>query len=169
MTEILTKFGKPRYDYKAALLVIGPAELCDKVSETLHQSAKERKWRILVHKCEFVTEITKYDCNLSVDYIIFIFDWRTQSLSNVETNICYIDEHYINSGAVCIVNCQGISNIMGLVSQKSSIICDKYNIRFLSTNIFKPQSFIYLGNRILNLVEAVLGITNGIPIIGFPM
>lgn len=54
----------------------------------------------------------------------------------VETNICYIDEHYINSGAVCIVNCQGISNIMGLVSQKSSIICDKYNIRFLSTNIF---------------------------------
>ncbi|XP_053972417.1 uncharacterized protein LOC128887584 [Hylaeus anthracinus] len=169
MAEILTKFSKPRSDYSVSLLVMGPAELCHKVSEALHESAKERKWRVIVHKCESVSDITKIRFNLSIDYIIFVFDWRVQSLSEVETNICFIDKHYINCGAVCMVNCQGITKSIGMASHKSTKLRDKYNIRFLCTDISKPQSCIQLGNRILNLVGAVLGITSGIPIIGFPL
>ncbi|XP_050582392.1 uncharacterized protein LOC126918493 isoform X1 [Bombus affinis] len=147
--------------------VIGPAELCHKVSEGLRESAKERKWRIVVHQCELVAKIIESSLSLGIDFIIFVFDWRTtQSLSEVETNISLIDEHYIISGAVCLVNCRGISNIMGLTSHKSAKIREKYNIRFLSANVFKPQICVQLSNRILNLVEAILGITSGIPTTG---
>ncbi|OAD58725.1 hypothetical protein WN48_10413, partial [Eufriesea mexicana] len=167
MAGMLTNCGVHRCDCIVSLLIIGQAELCHKVSEGLHESAKGRKWHIVVHQCEFVTEITQLNISLNVDFIIFAFDWRTtQSLSEVETNISLIDEHYIISGAVCFVNCQGISNIMGLTSYKSAKIREKYNIRFLSANVFKPQICVQLGNRILNLVEAILGITSGIPTVG---
>ncbi|XP_043259410.1 uncharacterized protein LOC122401387 [Colletes gigas] len=169
MAHILTKFRIPKYDYSASLLIIGTADLCEKVSEALHQCAKGKKWNIAVHKCESISEITRFKINFSIDYIILVNDWTTQSLSEVETNICLIDEHYIHFGAICLINCQGISKTVGLNAHKSSKICDKYNIRFLSTNISKPQNCIQLGNRILNLVEAVFGITSGIPIIGFPL
>ncbi|XP_043520310.1 uncharacterized protein LOC122534074 [Frieseomelitta varia] len=166
MAGLLTNCGPCRNDCLVSLLVIGPAELCCKVSEGLHESAKERKWHIVVHQCELVDKIIQSNLTLGVDFIIFVFDWTTQSLSEVETNISLIDEHYIISGAACLVNCRGISNIMGLTFHKSAKIREKYNIKFLSANVFKPHICIQLGNRILNLVEAILGITSGIPIIG---
>jgi len=52
----------------------------------------------------------------------------------VEANLATIDEYYIISGAACLVNCNGISNVMGLI-HKSKKLCHKYNIRFLSANI----------------------------------
>ena len=142
--------------------------MCLKISEGLHESAKKRKWHIAVHLCEFVTQVAKVNINLSADFIIFVFDWRTtQSLFEVEANINLIDQHYITSGAVCLINCKGITNIMGLTSHKSTNIRDKYNIRFLSANVFKSEVCMKLGDRILNLTEAVLGITSGIPSITF--
>lgn len=167
MAGILTNCNVHRNNCLVSILVIGQAELCHKVSEGLHESAKERKWHIVVHQCELIDEVIRLNLNLSIDFIIFVFDWKTtHSLSEVETNISLIDEHYIISGAVCLINCRGISNSMGLTSHKSAKIREKYNIRFLSANIFKPQICVQLGNRILNLIEAVLGITSGIPIIG---
>ncbi|XP_078048222.1 uncharacterized protein LOC144475807 isoform X2 [Augochlora pura] len=147
-------------------MVVGSADLCHKVSEGLHQSVKERQWNIVVHQCEFVDEILKADVNVTIDFIIFLFDWRFQSLSEVETNINLIDEHYIISGSTCLVNCKEISSSMGLISHKSAKLRNKYNIRFLSANVSKLQSCVQLGNRILNVAEAVLGITSGIPTIG---
>ncbi|KOC62954.1 hypothetical protein WH47_04852, partial [Habropoda laboriosa] len=144
--------------------VIGAAELCYKVSEGLYESAREKKWRITVHQCESVTQFTQFHLNLGIDFILLVFDWRTlHSLTEVETNINLIDEYYIISGAVCLINCKGISNIKGLSSHKSAKIRDKYNIRLLSVDVFKPQVCVQLGIRILNLAEAVLGITSGIP------
>ncbi|XP_031834644.1 uncharacterized protein LOC116427922 isoform X2 [Nomia melanderi] len=166
MAGILTKFRKRRYDSSICFLVIGSADLCNKVSEGLHQSAKETQRDVVVHQCEFITEIIKLQIGLAIDFIIFVFDWRFQSLSEVETNISLIDEHYIISGTVCLVDCKESSCSMGLISHKSAKIRNKYNIKFLSANISKPQSCVHLGNRILQFSEAVLGITSGIPIIG---
>ena len=53
----------------------------------------------------------------------------------VEDNIAKIDEHYVISGAICLVNCIGVSNVIGMI-HKSRELCQKYNIRFLSANVF---------------------------------
>lgn len=72
----------------------------------------------------------------------------------VETNINLIDEHYIISGAVCLVNCRGISNSMGLTSHKSAKIREKYNIRFLSANVFVSlYIYIYKLFFFLNIIQ----------------
>ena len=139
MADVSTnsQIGTHRSDCSISFLVVGLAELCHKISKGLHKSAKRRKWHIVVHLCEFITEVAKVNLNVSADFIIFVFDWRTtQSLYEVEANINLVDEHYIISGAVCLVNCKGISNIMGLTSHKSTKIRDKYNIRLLSANVF---------------------------------
>ncbi|XP_076236177.1 uncharacterized protein LOC143180375 [Calliopsis andreniformis] len=168
MAGFLTKFGKRRYDCLISFLVIGPKELCDIVSEGLHQSAKTRKWHIVVHRCEFVTEVIKYNLNSDLDFIVFVFDWKTScSMLEVQANIGLIDEHFIISGSVCLVNCKGASNIMGLNSHKLTKIRDKYNIRFLSANVSEPRDCTELSDSILNLTEAALGITSGIPVINF--
>ncbi|XP_076760078.1 uncharacterized protein LOC143428819 isoform X1 [Xylocopa sonorina] len=167
MAGILTNCGVRQSDSLVSLLVIGPAELCCKVSEELHKSAAKRKWHIVVHQCEFVTQITRSQLNIGIDFIIFVFDWRTsESFSEVETNISLIDEHYIISGAVCLVNCKAVSKVMRLISHKIVQLQERYNIQFLSANILKPQICVQLGNKILNLVEVVLGITSGIPTAG---
>ncbi|XP_076641893.1 uncharacterized protein LOC143352861 [Halictus rubicundus] len=166
MAGILTKFGKHRYESLISFLVVGSADLCQKVSEGLHQSAKVKQWNIVVHQCEFVTDIVKLQFHITVDFIIFVYDRRSHSLTEVETNISLIDEHYIICGAVCLVNCKEISSSIGFISHESAEIRNKYNIRFLSANVSKPQSCVQLGNRILNLTEAILGVTSGIPIIG---
>ncbi|XP_017891179.1 uncharacterized protein LOC108631617 isoform X2 [Ceratina calcarata] len=149
------------------LSVTGPIELCRKVSEELQESAKERKWRIVVHQCETVADVIKSKLNIGVDFIVFVFDWRiSQTLSDVEKNLRLIDEHFIVSGAVCLVNCTGILSFVGKTSHKIVQIRNKYNIHFLSANVFKSLIRVQLGGRILNLVEALLGITSGIPISG---
>ncbi|XP_033321503.2 uncharacterized protein LOC117217776 [Megalopta genalis] len=167
MAHILAKFGKRRYESLISFLVVGSADLCQKVSQGLHQSVKGRQWNIVVHQCEFVSEVVKVEVDITVDFIIFVFDWRFQSLSEVEANINLIDEHYIIAGATCLVNCKETSSSMGLISHKSAKLRNKYNIRFLSANVSKLQSCVQLGNRILNIAEAILGITSGIPTIGF--
>nr|XP_012135079.1 PREDICTED: guanine deaminase isoform X2 [Megachile rotundata] len=66
--------------------IIGPAELCDKITEGLHQSAKARNWHISVHQCEILTQILELNFNLEVDFIIFAFDWGiAQSVSEKQT------------------------------------------------------------------------------------
>jgi len=64
------------------------------------------------------------------------------SIFKIEANIAIIDEHYIISGATCLVNCNGIRNVMGLI-HKSKALCHKYNIRFLSANVF-VRIFMYI-------------------------
>lgn len=53
----------------------------------------------------------------------------------VEANIAILDEYYIISGVTCLVNCNGVFNVMGLI-HKSKKLCHKYNIRYLSANVF---------------------------------
>ncbi|KAH0956707.1 hypothetical protein HN011_007606 [Eciton burchellii] len=145
--------------------VIGPAELCQKISNSLHQNALERRWQISIHQCESIADVIKTRLDISVDFIIFAFDSRTvHTLSEVEVNITLIDEHYIISGAACLVNCNGISNVTELI-HKSKKFCHKYNIRFLSANVFDIQACVQLGSRILNITEGLLGLNSGIPII----
>ncbi|RLU24377.1 hypothetical protein DMN91_002465, partial [Ooceraea biroi] len=80
----------------------------------------------------------------------------------VEANVALVDEYYVISGATCLINCNGMSNVMGLI-HKSKKLCHKYNVRFLSANIFNTQACIQLGNRILNISEGLLGINSGLP------
>lgn len=64
------------------LQIVGPTNLCDKVSKGLQQNAKKRKWYIVVHQCESTAKIV--NSNLDLDYIVFVFDWRiSQSVSEV--------------------------------------------------------------------------------------
>ncbi|KAL0121198.1 hypothetical protein PUN28_008702 [Cardiocondyla obscurior] len=148
-----------------AFMIVGSANLCRKISEGLHQSAKEKKWHICIHQCESITDVIKANLDISVDYIIFAFDLRaTYSLLEVEANIAIIDEYYIISGSACLVNCNGISNVMELI-HKSKKLCHKYNIRFLSANISNTQACVSLGTRILNITEGILGLNSGIPVI----
>ncbi|XP_025161442.1 uncharacterized protein LOC109503591 [Harpegnathos saltator] len=154
-----------RSDCLVAFMVVGPTHLCQKISNSLHQSAKEKKWDISVHQCESISDVIKAKIDISVDYIIFAFDSRvSHTLSEVEANITVIDEYYIISGVTCLVNSNGISNI-GLV-HKAKELCHKYNIRFLSAKIFDVKACTNLGDRILNITENLLGLSSGIPVIG---
>lgn len=83
----------------------------------------------------------------------------------IEADIATIDEYYMVSGATCLVNCNEIFNVMGLI-HKSKELCHKYNIRVLSAYIFNTQACISLGSRILNITEGILGLNSGIPVIG---
>ncbi|XP_011629686.1 uncharacterized protein LOC105422128 [Pogonomyrmex barbatus] len=166
MAEIFKSGLVRRDECLIAFMIVGSAELCDKISKGLHQSAKKRKWHICIHQCESIVDVIKAKLEISVDFIIFAFNLRIlNTLSEIEANIAIIDENYITSGAVCLVNCNGISNVTGLI-YKSKNLCHKYNIHFLSTNISNTQACIYLGSRILNITEGVLGLTSGIPVIG---
>lgn len=70
--------------YRTSFQIVGSAELCKKISEGLHQSAKERKWHISVHQCESITDVIKARIDISVDFIIFAFDLRASyTLSEV--------------------------------------------------------------------------------------
>lgn len=167
MAEILKSCGLRRNHTTVSFLVVGPADLCQNIGKGLHQGASQRNLCITVHQCESIPQITKPNLDLGIDFVIFAFDWRTtQSLAEVETNISLIDQHFIISGAACLVNCNGITNIMGLIFHKSRKIRTKYNIKFLSANVFNLQACSKLGNRILNLAEALLGTTSGIPAVG---
>ncbi|XP_029056539.1 uncharacterized protein LOC114883172 [Osmia bicornis bicornis] len=164
MANILTYCGTRQSDCLVSFLVVGAAELCQKIADGLHQCAKERNWHISVHQCELINQVLQSHSNLGIDFIILSFDWKiAQSVSEVETNISLIDQQYILSGAACLVSCKGISNCMGLTFHISTKIQEKYNIKLLCANVYKPQGCVQLGNRILNIAESVLGMTNGIP------
>ncbi|KAM0736826.1 hypothetical protein ACS0PU_006475 [Formica fusca] len=166
MAEIFRSGRVRRSECLIAFMIVGPAELCHKISEGLHQNARERRWNISVHLCESIADVVKAKIDISVDFIIFASDLRAaHALSEIEANIAIIDEHYIISGATCLVNCNGMCNVMGLI-HKSKALCHKYNIRFLSANVLDMQSCIYLGSRIFNIMEGILGLNSGIPVIG---
>lgn len=56
--------------------IVGPAELCQKISEGLHQSAREKKWQISIHQCESIADVVKAKIDISVDFIIFAFNLK---------------------------------------------------------------------------------------------
>ncbi|XP_018397160.1 PREDICTED: uncharacterized protein LOC108775328 [Cyphomyrmex costatus] len=146
--------------------VVGSADLCQKISQGLHESAKERKWEICVHQAESITDVVKTRIDISVDFIIFPFDLKiSQTLSEIKANIVRIEESFVLSGAVCVVNCNGVSNVMGLIHEAKKL-CHNYNIRFLSANISNMQACVSLGSRILNITEGILGLNSGLPVIG---
>ncbi|EFN68407.1 hypothetical protein EAG_10380 [Camponotus floridanus] len=166
MAEIFRNGRVRRSECLISFMIVGSAELCHKISEGLHQNARERRWHISVHQCESIADVVKANIDISVDFIIFASDLKVaHALSEIEANIAIIDEHYIISGATCLVNCNGIRNVMGLI-HKSKALCHKYNIRFLSANVFDMQACIYLGSRLLNIMEGIMGLNSGIPIIG---
>ncbi|CAL1673051.1 unnamed protein product [Lasius platythorax] len=169
MAEIFKSGGVRRSECLIAFMIVGSAELCHRISEGLHQNARERRWHISVHQCESIADVIKAKIDISVDFIIFASDLRAAyALSEIEANIAIIDEYYIISGATCLINCNGMCNVMGLI-HKSKALCHKYNIRFLSANVFDTQACIHLGSRILNIMEGILGLNNGLPVIGTVM
>lgn len=165
MAAIFKSGNVRRSDCSIAFLIVGSADLCKKISDGLHQSVKGRKLCISVHQCESVADVITAKIDISVDFIIFTFDSRAaHTLVEVEDNIAIIDEYYVLSGVTCLVNCNGMLHVMGLI-QKSKKLCHKYNIHFLSANVFNEQGCAHLGNRILNIAEAILGLNSGIPVV----
>lgn len=80
-------------DTKLFFQIVGPAELCHKISEGLHQNARERRWNISVHLCESIADVVKAKIDISVDFIIFASDLRaTHALSEVSL-LLYIQVH----------------------------------------------------------------------------
>ncbi|XP_029167580.1 uncharacterized protein LOC114938024 [Nylanderia fulva] len=169
MAEIFKSGSVRRDGCLIAFMIVGSTELCHRISEGLHHSARERRWHISVYQCESITDVVKAKTDISVDFIIFASDLRTvYTLSEIEANIAIVDEYYVISGATCLVNCNGICNVMGLI-HRTKALCHKYNIRFLSANVFDMQACVYLGSRILNIMEGILGLNSGIPVIGTVM
>ncbi|XP_072750718.1 uncharacterized protein [Anoplolepis gracilipes] len=166
MAEIFRSGRVRRSECLIAFMIVGSAELCHKISEGLYQNAREKRLHISVHQCESIADVVKAKIDISVDFIIFAFDLRVaHALSEIEANIAIIDEYYIISGATCLVNCNGMCNVMGLI-HKSKALCHKYKIRFLTANVFDMEACTYLGSRILNITEGLMGLNSGIPVIG---
>jgi len=81
--------------YRICFQVIGPAELCQKISNSLHQNALERRWQISIHQCESIADVIKARLDISVDFIIFAFDSRTvHTLSEVSFILLYFNFVY---------------------------------------------------------------------------
>ncbi|KAL2714471.1 uncharacterized protein V1478_015656 [Vespula squamosa] len=166
MNKVLQSSGVQRNDIHISFLVVGTAELREHISDGLYESAKERKWRIEIHKCESIVQILKNNTSICIDFIIFTFDSRMSiSLEQIKINIGLIDDHFIISGACCLVHGNGILDVMGFAFHNLKEIRNKYNIRFLSTNTSDPNNYINLGNRILNVASTILGLESRIPTI----
>ncbi|XP_066590553.1 uncharacterized protein [Prorops nasuta] len=166
MADVLNSYGVRRNNCLISFMVVGPKDISILISESLYCNSKERKWQIAVHCCELIQEALRPNLELCVDFIIFTVDIRkTHSLVEVETSINFIDEHYLISDCTCLINVAGISyNLLGFIHAKLRSILSKYNIHYMSENIFNPQSCHSLANRILNLAEASLGIASGVPV-----
>ncbi|XP_036141619.1 uncharacterized protein LOC105831918 [Monomorium pharaonis] len=76
MAEIFKSGTVRRSECLVAFMIVGSAELCQKISEGLHQSARKRKWHISIHQCESISDVVKAKLDISVDFIIFAFDLR---------------------------------------------------------------------------------------------
>ncbi|KAF7388638.1 hypothetical protein HZH68_012580 [Vespula germanica] len=166
MNKVLHSSGVQRNDIHISFLVVGTAELREHISDGLYKSAKEREWRIEIHKCESISQILENNISICIDFIIFAFDSRMSiSLEQIKINIGLIDDHFIISGACCLVHGNGVLDVMGFAFHNLKEIRNKYNIRFLSANTFDPNSCINLGNRILNVTSTILGLESRIPTI----
>ena len=66
--------------------------MCEKVSDGLQQSSKERERRVIVHRCESIVQVIRQKPDTSVDFIIFAFDGRvSQPLSDV--SLIYVSQN----------------------------------------------------------------------------
>ena len=54
----------------------------------------------------------------------------------VEAGIHKVDEFYIISGRVCLINCYGAPNTMGLTCQSANRLTQKYCIRLFTANVY---------------------------------
>lgn len=165
MSRVLRSSGIQKKNISVSYLVIGTGDLRERISEGLHEGAKKRNIRIEVHKCESVSQILKTKSLICIDFIIFVFDSRMSLLEQIEKDLTLIDDDFIISNACCLVHGSGVLEIMGLMFHYLNEIRNKYNIRFLSANVFDPNSCMNLVQRILNLTSTVLGFESGIPII----
>ncbi|XP_015183908.1 PREDICTED: uncharacterized protein LOC107070331 [Polistes dominula] len=167
MSKILQSFdGVQGNDVYISFLVVGKSALCKLLSDGLHVNAKENNWHIEVHKCESISEVLENNISIQIDFIIFAYDsLMSASIDWIETNIGLIDEHFVISGACCLVHDNSTLDVMGFVFHNLKEIRKKYNIRFLSTKISDPKQFNDLINRILTLASTILGLENEIPTI----
>lgn len=142
------------------------SDLCEKVSDGLLHSAKERDRRVVVHQCESIVQVLRFKPDTSIDFVIFAYDGRiTNILNEVEENIGLIDEHYSITSRTILIHCNGLPNIRCPSFDRARSLCDKYNLRFMSANVFDPDNCKLLAKRILNLAEVILGFNSGIPTI----
>jgi len=81
--------------YRIYFQIVGPAELCQKISDSLHQNALKRRWQISIHQCESIADVIKARIDISVDFIIFAFDSRTaHTLSEVSSILLHFNFIY---------------------------------------------------------------------------
>ncbi|KAJ8680528.1 hypothetical protein QAD02_016315 [Eretmocerus hayati] len=154
------------WDKKSVIsfLIVADGELCDRIYEAIQVNVRNRGYAIAVHKCESVTDILEAKPDLHVDFVIFAFDSKvTTSVRKVEDNIRLLDEFFIISGRVCLVNCYGESNTMGLSCHKANGLSEKFCLKLYSANIYETNGMKDLGERILNYSEALTGVSGEVP------
>ncbi|XP_051174838.1 uncharacterized protein LOC127290376 [Leptopilina boulardi] len=89
MAGVLRSCGQnvTRNDSLISFLVVSTSDLCEKVSDGLLQSAKERDRRVVVHQCESIIQVLRFKPDTSIDFIIFAYDGHvTNVLSEVSLN-----------------------------------------------------------------------------------
>ncbi|XP_057322424.1 uncharacterized protein LOC130665832 [Microplitis mediator] len=152
-------------------LVVGSAQLCEKVSQSLHQSAREQNTRITVHQSESITQILQHKISLATDFIIFIINGEaSHTVLEVEANLNIIDKHFIITGTVLIVYCNGPTLYSNVIHHRSCRLADKYCLRrILCVNINNPANCLLLGHRVLNLSKGILNLSSGHPNIDFSL
>ncbi|XP_058803273.1 uncharacterized protein LOC131671100 [Phymastichus coffea] len=164
MAGILRSCGAWNVDSVITYLIVATGDLCDKVFAVIQNTIRDRNYRITIHKCESIADIIRVKPDLHVDFVIFAFDGRiNHSVNEVEKNINLLDEFFIISGRICLVNCYGLPNTMGLMCHSADRLREKYCLRLLSANVYSPQGLENLGKRILYLSEALMGIHSGVP------
>ncbi|OXU29165.1 hypothetical protein TSAR_005667 [Trichomalopsis sarcophagae] len=164
MAGVLRSCGAWNVDSVISFLIVATGQLCDKVFEVIQGSTRNRKYLIAVHKCESVSDILRSKPDLHVDFVVFAFDGRiSHHVSEVEKNISLLDEFFIISGRACLVNCYGSPNTMGLMGHTANRLRDRYCLRLLSANVYNSEGLKNLGDRILNLAEALMGVNSGVP------
>ncbi|XP_011506362.1 PREDICTED: uncharacterized protein LOC105368907 [Ceratosolen solmsi marchali] len=164
MAGVLGSCGTWNVDSVISFLIVATGQLCDKIFEALETTSKIRKYRIAVHKCECIYDILRSKPDLQIDFIIFAFDGRiSQRVNEVERGINLLDEFFVISGRICLVNCYDLPNNMGLIGHTANRLRDKYCLRLISANVYNCEGLKSLGDRIFNLSEALMGIHSGIP------
>ncbi|XP_074105890.1 uncharacterized protein LOC141531784 isoform X1 [Cotesia typhae] len=58
-------------------LIVGAAQLCEKIANSVHQSARKQNKRTIVHQCEVITQVFKDQLLLTTDFIILIINGET--------------------------------------------------------------------------------------------
>ncbi|XP_014232858.1 uncharacterized protein LOC106656419 [Trichogramma pretiosum] len=163
MAGILRCSGNWNVNAIISVLIVAPGDLCDLIYEQLRASVKERGYRITIHKSESIDDILHFKPNLQVDFVVFAFNGRiAHQIHEVERNIGLLDEFFIISGRVCLVNCIGGSNGTDLNCHAAQKVREKYCVRLFSADVHKKEGLESIGSRVLCLAEALMGVHSGI-------